>query len=384
MFKQTGVVRVDTIDELIDTLQAFDRLPLPGGGNLFLYSQAGGPGIYCTDAIARWPQLKMPLVSDDTKARLAATQQPMANICHPEGYADITASASVRNHVDGLQIVLQDENVDAVVFITVVPTFLPQEELARELVKMTETTPQAQEKPVFYCVMAGAYTSPARRIMEQAGLCTFAPRTRPSWQRRICAITPPFAGGRRRTEPCLKKNTAALNERDSSSLLSSCGVRMVASVLLDKPDRAAFEAASRQLGFPVAMKVLSDDILHKTDVGCVVLNVTDVDGMQAAYDTIMANAAKNAPRARVQGVLAEQMLPKGFEVLLGVSTDPQFGHVIMAGLGGVLVELLHAVSLRVLPITRQDAEDMIDETPLAKACQGLQASSTAGRKSWRP
>ena len=160
-----------------------------------------------------------------------------------------------------------------------------------------------------------------------------------------------------------EKNTVALNERDSSSLLSSCGVRMVASVLLDKPDRAAFEAASRQLGFPVAMKVLSDDILHKTDVGCVVLNVTDVDGMQAAYDTIMANAAKNAPGARVQGVLAE--------VLLGVSTDPQFGHVIMAGLGGVLVELLHAVSLRVLPITRQDAEDMIDETPLAKACQGL-------------
>ena len=148
-----------------------------------------------------------------------------------------------------------------------------------------------------------------------------------------------------------EKNTVALNERDSSSLLSSCGVRMVASVLLDKPDRAAFEAASRQLGFPVAMKVLSDDILHKTDVGCVVLNVTDVDGMQAAYDTIMANAAKNAPGARVQGVLAEQMLPKGFEVLLGVSTDPQFGHVIMAGLGGVLVELLHAVSLRVLPIT---------------------------------
>ena len=160
-----------------------------------------------------------------------------------------------------------------------------------------------------------------------------------------------------------EKNTVALNERDSSSLLSSCGVRMVVSVLLDKPDRAAFEAASRQLGFPVAMKVLSDDILHKTDVGCVVLNVTDVDGMQAAYDTIMANAAKNAPGARVQGVLAEQMLPKGFEVLLGVSTDPQFGHVIMAGLGGVLVELLH--------VTRQDAEDMIDETPLAKACQGL-------------
>lgn len=173
MFKQTGVVRVDTIDELIDTLQAFDRLPLPGGGNLFLYSQAGGPGIYCTDAIA--PVAPAEDAPGVRRYQGPPGRHPAVHGQHlpPGGYADITASASVRNHVDGLQIVLQDENVDAVVFITVVPTFLPQEELARELVKMTETTPQAQEKPVFYCVMAGAYTSPARRIMEQAGLCTF-------------------------------------------------------------------------------------------------------------------------------------------------------------------------------------------------------------------
>lgn len=97
----------------------------------------------------------------------------MANICHPEGYADITASASVSNHVDGLRIVLEDENVDAAVFITVVPTFLPQKELAEELVKMTQGCKEAGEKPVYYCVMAGAYTAPARAIMERAGMCTF-------------------------------------------------------------------------------------------------------------------------------------------------------------------------------------------------------------------
>ena len=101
------------------------------------------------------------------------------------------------------------------------------------------------------------------------------------------------------------------------------------------------------------------------------LGVNSVQQMHEAYRTILDNAAKNAPGAKVQGVLAQKMLPKGFEVLVGVSTDPQFGPVIMVGLGGVLVELLHAVSLRVLPITRADAEDMIDETPLAKACQGL-------------
>lgn len=171
VFKQSGVIRVDTIDELIDTMQAFDRMPLPAGGNLFLYTQAGGPGIYCTDAISSWPELNMPLVSRETKRKLAETQLPMANICHPEGYADITASASVQNHVDGLRIVLEDSGVDAVIFLTVVPTFLPQKELAEELVKLERSLPQ--RKPVYYCVMAGAYTAAARGIMERAGLCTF-------------------------------------------------------------------------------------------------------------------------------------------------------------------------------------------------------------------
>ncbi|MEN6562937.1 MAG: CoA-binding protein [Christensenella sp.] len=172
MFKQNGVIRVGTINEMIDTLQAFDRMPLPAGGNLFLYSQAGGPGIYCTDAISRYPQLTMPVVSGDTKARLTESQMPMANICHPEGYADITASATVRNHVDGLKIVLEDQNVDAAIFITVVPTFLPQLELAEELVKFEKNCNQPG-KPVYYCIMAGAYTAPGRRILEKNDLCTF-------------------------------------------------------------------------------------------------------------------------------------------------------------------------------------------------------------------
>ena len=155
------------------------------------------------------------------------------------------------------------------------------------------------------------------------------------------------------------KKTIALNERDSAAMLRQCGVNMVPCAMLEKEDEAAFAAAAESMGFPMAMKVLSDDILHKTDVGCVVLGVNSIQQMHEAYRTILDNAAKNAPGAKVQGVLAQKMLPKGFEVLVGVSTDPQFGPVIMVGLGGVLA------------ITRADAEDMIDETPLAKACQGL-------------
>lgn len=174
VFKQCGVIRVDTIDELIDTMQAFDRMPLPAGGHTFLLTQAGGPGIYCTDAICASKGLTMPHVSDGTKEKLTASQLPMANICRPEGYADITASATVKNHVDGLRIVLEDENVDAAVLVTVVPTFLPQVELAEGFAALDHGTQAEKKKPVYYCVMAGAYTAKARKIMESGGLCTFS------------------------------------------------------------------------------------------------------------------------------------------------------------------------------------------------------------------
>lgn len=163
----------------------------------------------------------------------------------------------------------------------------------------------------------------------------------------------------------------ALNELESGKLLNEYGVPIVVSEVLTEGSEAAIAAAAKKTGFPVVMKILSDDILHKTDLGCVKLNITSAEEMKAAYDEIMANAAKGAPDAKIQGVVVQQMLPKGFEVLLGVSTDPQFGQVVMVGLGGIYVELLQAVSLRVLPITRADANQMIDETPLAKACEGL-------------
>ena len=163
----------------------------------------------------------------------------------------------------------------------------------------------------------------------------------------------------------------ALNELESARLLSSAGIQLVSSVVLTDCSDTILKETADKLGFPVVMKILSDDILHKTDMGCVQLNIRSVEDMDKAYRTIMTNAHKNAPDAKIQGILVQQMLPQGFEILLGVSTDPQFGQVIMVGLGGIYVELLKAVSMRVVPIEREDAQQMIDETPLKKACEGL-------------
>ena len=117
----------------------------------------------------------------------------------------------------------------------------------------------------------------------------------------------------------------ALNELESAGMLSEAGISMVRSVVLTAGDEVELSAAADRLGFPVVMKILSDDILHKTDMGCVRLNLNSLEEMRSAYQTILNNARTNAPDARIQGVLAQQMLPKGFEVLLGVSTDPLFG-----------------------------------------------------------
>lgn len=167
------------------------------------------------------------------------------------------------------------------------------------------------------------------------------------------------------------ENTLALNELESAKLLQSYGISTVKSELIDNSSRDTLNRVAAELGFPVVMKIVSGDILHKTDVGCVVLNITDIAAMEQAYRTIMDNAIQNVPGADIQGVVVQQMLPKGFEVLLGMSTDPQFGQVLMTGLGGTLVELLKAVSMRLVPITREDALDMIAETPLQQACAGL-------------
>lgn len=172
-FRQYGIVRAHSIDELLDTLVAFDRMPNMRGTNTFLLTQAGGPGILCTDEMSRFPELTLPLVSQRTKDTLRAVIPPMSSVCEPEGYADITAAATVRHHCESLQTVLMDDAVNNVLFITVVPPFLPVAELANALADMYRELQSQHQKPVFFCVMAGDYVLPCRRLLEKAGLCTF-------------------------------------------------------------------------------------------------------------------------------------------------------------------------------------------------------------------
>ncbi len=172
-FRQYGILRVYTFKDLLDTLQAFDSSILPKGNRCFILTQAGGPGIYCTDAFMEEGSLRLPTVSDETKKKLAQVLPDMANICSPEGYADITASASVAHHVESLRTVIDDDQVDSVIFITVTPTFLPRKELGEALAKLLADEGYGKKKPVYICIMAGEYVRPAREALAQKGIYTY-------------------------------------------------------------------------------------------------------------------------------------------------------------------------------------------------------------------
>lgn len=171
-FRQYGITRVYTIEEMLDTLQAFDAMCLPNGKRCFLLTQAGGPGIYCTDAYVETDFLQFPMVSEETKQKLKEQLPPMANVCSPEGYADITAAATVEHHVESLRVVMEDESVDSVILVTVVPTFLPRKELAEGVVKLLKEEGY-QKKPVYLCIMAGNFVWECREILEANGIRTF-------------------------------------------------------------------------------------------------------------------------------------------------------------------------------------------------------------------
>lgn len=160
-----------------------------------------------------------------------------------------------------------------------------------------------------------------------------------------------------------------LNELDANKLLSGYGIPMAKSFLCKNTEAAAEKA--KQLQFPVVMKILSSDILHKTDAGCVFVGVKNEEELKTAFQKILENAKAYKPDANIDGVLIQEMADKGLEMIVGMKLDPQFGPTIMVGSGGIYVEVYKDVALRLLPINRADAEKMIKEVNIYKVISGL-------------
>lgn len=166
-----------------------------------------------------------------------------------------------------------------------------------------------------------------------------------------------------------------LTEVEAKSLLQEAGVPVAATLLARTREEA--QAAADQVGYPVVLKIVSPDIAHKSDVGGVKLNLKDREAVGAAFDEVVANAQRAVPGARITGVAVQHMAPQGTEVIVGMTTDPQFGPVLMFGLGGIMVEVLKDVSFRLVPLEEKDARQMIDEIKGRPVLSGVRGQPPA-------
>ncbi len=176
----------------------------------------------------------------------------------------------------------------------------------------------------------------------------------------------------------LSEGRTALLEPEAKELCSQYGIPVPKSRLAKSLEEAI--RAAQEIGFPVAVKIVSEDILHKSDVGCVVVGVRSEEELEAAYRRVVGNALRFNPRASIRGVLVEEAVPKGVEVAVGGLRDPEFGPAIMFGLGGVFIEILRDVSFRVAPVSEEEAEEMMREVRGFKILQGYRGSEAVDLK----
>jgi acetyl coenzyme A synthetase (ADP forming)-like protein len=362
LLRQCGVLRVDSVEELFDMAMAFGHLPVPAGNRVAVVTNAGGPGIIIADACeARG--LSVAGLSARTRARLRRHLPEEASVRNP---VDMIATATPESYRLALEAVLADPNIDAAIAAFVPPLRVRQQDVARAIVAARRTCPQ---KPMLAVLMGRAGLPEGRADLRDAGIPAYifpesaaralaAMFRHRQWLDRPTGTVRNFAVDAAAVQDILERSEAGwLGREDTLRTLAAYGIPTLQSRSAATAAEAA--AAARELGFPVVLKVDSPDIVHKTDVGGVALDLRDAGAVCAACETIIEQVRERAPHARLAGVTVERFVRGGIETIIGVSQDPSFGPVIMFGLGGIHVETLRDVTFRIQPVSDIDAAEMV-------------------------
>jgi acetyltransferase len=369
--KQKGVIRVDDFDDLIATALTFLKCPLPRGNRVGMVSTSGGAMSLVGDH-AIGGDLRFPDLSAKTKEEAAKIIPAYGEMKNPFdiGAAGATATRDAELCKQAVELLVNDENID--IIVAAVTPIDPRG--TQNFISAVVEVSKATDKPVIlFCPMAYLREAEEKIFAEGnipmlfdgaecvnaiSALVKFAEKVKKSREPARTAETRIQVDAKEVTES-LKLGGKTLTEHESKNLLARYGIKTTEEAAAKSPEEAA-QIASR-IGYPVVLKVDSPNITHKTDAGAIKLNISNQTDLISAYNEIIANSKKYDPKAEIRGVLVQEMTKDGREVIVGMSQDPQFGPTIMFGLGGVFVEVLKDVSLRVAPITRSDAEEMVKE-----------------------
>jgi len=386
MLSQAGVMRAESVEELFDLAMAFSGERTPRSRRTAVVTNSGGPGILAADALER-VSVELPELAPETVARLKPLFPEEASLRNP---LDMIASATPPGYRAALDALLDDPNVDSALAIFVPPLGIRQADVAEAIASVAGAHP---DKPVLAVLMGReglpqgkaelhevgvpAYIFPESAARALSALC----RQR-EWVERPAPAVEDLRvdrdAARRLVADARAAGHSRLGEVESLALLRAYGIPTAEAGLA----RTAVEAVAlaARSGGAVAMKIVSPEIVHKTDVGGVRVGVEGAAAVQAAYDEIVANARKAVPGATIHGVLVQEMVTGGRETIAGVTRDPSFGPLVMFGLGGIFVEVLRDVIFRVAPINRRDAADMIAGLRGAKLLDALRGSPPADRR----
>jgi len=370
LFTQAGIIRVDTLEELFDIADLLSHQPIPSGRRVAILTNGGGPGILTADACAA-RGLELPTLSDKTLSKLKDFLPRRASLANP---IDMAAEATAEEYSQALKLLAQDDHIDIVIVIFIPPILTQPEAVAGSI---REIAPQfrKQGKTLVASFMGwrGAsielgseegyvpcFTFPEATAVALAKACEYS-----EWLKRPKGIIPEMGGVDKKkaeqlVKSALERSTARplwLDATSVTGLLGSYGIRVVQSKSAATAREA--ERAAEELGFPVAVKLLSSTITHKTEVGGVILDLRSQKEVEHAFSQIREHLAGIGREDEMQGVTVQEMISRGIEVIVGVTQDPSLGPLILFGMGGVYTELFKDVTFRIHPLTDVDAQEMV-------------------------
>jgi acetyltransferase len=365
-FRQSGIVRANSVSELFAYSTAFAYQSLPQGRQVAIITNAGGPGIMATDA-CEVRGLQLATLSPETVNSLQENLPAAANFYNP---IDVLGDAYADRYELALKAALDDANVDAVIFLLTPQAMTEIKETARAVVELSK----GYDKPILANFLGGKHVAAGNRILREGQIpCYDFPEEAADalarmvehreWRERTREPLEQLPVDRERAATSLltaqKAGRLALNEVEARQIVAAYGLPLPKSQLALNVDQALRWA--EEINYPVVMKIISPDILHKSDIGGVQVGLKNAKEVQMAYEEIINRAYRYMPDADVWGVAVQEMVPVGKEVIVGVNKDPTFGHLMMFGLGGIYVEVLKDVVFRVAPLTRTEANEMVRE-----------------------
>jgi acetyl coenzyme A synthetase (ADP forming)-like protein len=381
LFAQTGIIRVDTLTEFFSVARLLASQPIPAGGRIGILTNAGGPAILAVDA-AEAAGLKVPQLGEATKEKLRRSLHPTAAINNP---IDMTANGGPEQYRACLEALYDAPDLDAILIIFIPPLVTPSSEVAQVIGEVVVARPH-HNRPIaavfldpqsrLSVINAGERAVPVYDFPEGAIAAISAAARYGSWRAKPAGHIVSIPIDREAIDIVMANNGSGhsewISQTDVAALLGAAGIELTLSRVARSPEEAA--AAAAAFNRPVAMKIAEPAVLHKTDVGGVVLNIPAAEAADG-YERLAERLAEHGVKLSAASVAP--MANPGVEVLAGLTNDPVFGPLVAFGSGGALVELLDDVVFRVLPLTDRDVSEMIEETRVSRLLRGFRGSPPA-------